>query len=163
MKTMKRKKIELLRKSHRQPTIDFIRIREGAQIPARATRDAAGYDLSSAESCTVPSGGRVLVHTGVSVRIPRHYHIEIRPRSGLALRHGITVLNTPGTVDADYRGELMVILFNTGEEAFAIEPGDRIAQAVVVRHADVVWREIDDFDDFGTTDRGHRGFGSTGI
>ena len=86
MKTMKRKKIELLRKSHRQPTIDFIRIREGAQIPARATRDAAGYDLSSAESCTVPSGGRVLVHTGVSVRIPRHYHIEIRPRSGLALR-----------------------------------------------------------------------------
>ena len=95
MKTMKRKKIELLRKSHRQPTIDFIRIREGAQIPARAT-------------CTVPSGGRVLVHTGVSVRIPRHYHIEIRPRSGLALRHGITVLNTPGTVDADYRGELMV-------------------------------------------------------
>ena len=64
---------------------------------------------------------------------------------------------------ADYRGELMVILFNTGEEAFAIEPGDRIAQAVVVRHADVVWREIDDFDDFGTTDRGNRGFGSTGI
>ena len=163
MKTMKRKKIELLRKSHRQPTIDFIRIREGAQIPARATRDAAGYDLSSAESCTVPSGGRVLVHTGVSVRIPRHYHIEIRPRSGLALRHGMKVLNTPGPVDADYRGDLMVILFNTGEEAFAIEPGDRIAQAVVVRHADVVWREIDDFDDFGTTDRGNRGFGSTGI
>ena len=159
MKTMKRKKIELLRKSHRQPTIDFIRIREGAQIPARATRDAAGYDLSSAESCTVPSGGRVLVHTGVSVRIPRHYHIEIRPRSGLALRHGITVLNTPGTVDADYRGEIGVIMVNLSNEEFTVNDGDRIAQMVVARHEQVEWQPVETLAD---SERGEGGFGHTG-
>ena len=145
------------------PQIDFVRIRSEAKVPTRATRDSAGYDLSSAESLTIKAHCRALIHTGVSVRIPKRYHIEIRPRSGLALRHGITVLNTPGTIDADYRGELMVVLFNTSDEDYAIEPGDRIAQAVVIRHADVVWRELDDFDDAEASERGDRGFGSTGM
>ena len=134
-------------------------------LPQYATPLSAGLDLRAnlEAPITLQPMERRLVPTGLRIALPEGYEAQVRPRSGLALKHGITLLNTPGTIDADYRGELMVILFNTGEEAFAIEPGDRIAQAVVVRHADVVWREIDDFDDFGTTDRGNRGFGSTGI
>ncbi len=145
------------------PEIRFVRIHPSATEPRRATRDAAGYDLTSAESCAISPGARRLVHTGISVRIPRHYHIEIRPRSGLALRCGITVLNAPGTVDADYRGELMVVLHNAGEEVFRIAPGDRIAQAVVIRHARPRWREVADIDCLGQSERGCKGFGSTGL
>ena len=130
-----------------------------ARVPQKQSAEAAGYDLSSAEDIEIPPHGRALVHTGLRVAPPAHSHIEIRPRSGLALKHGITVLNTPGTVDSDYRGELMVLLFNTSEEAFAVRKGDRIAQAVFMRHLDVRWVPV---DTFGTTERGEKGFGSTG-
>lgn len=131
-----------------------------AICPSRGTQSAAGYDLASCEFCEVPAHGRALIHTGIGVEIPDGFHIEIRPRSGLALRHGITVLNTPGTIDSDYRGELMIILFNTTDENFSVHPGDRIAQAVVMRHSDAEWIETEAFSE---SDRGEKGFGSTGI
>lgn len=131
----------------------------GAKIPEQKSAQAAGYDLASAEDIEIPPHGRALVHTGLRVAPPRNCHIEIRPRSGLALKHGITVLNTPGTVDADYRGELMVLLFNTTDIPFAVHTGDRIAQAVFMRHLTVQWVKADDLD---PTPRGEKGFGSTG-
>ncbi len=130
-----------------------------AQLPQKQSDQAAGYDLSSIENLTIPPHGRALVHTGLRVAPPPHTHIEIRPRSGLALKHGITVLNAPGTVDSDYRGELMVLLFNTSETPFEIHTGDRIAQAVFMRHLDVRWTPAASFD---KTTRGDKGFGSTG-
>ncbi len=114
----------------------------------------------SAENITIPPGERALVHTGLLIAPAQNCHVEVRPRSGLALKHGITVLNTPGTIDADYRGEIMIILFNTSKEPFDIHIGDRIAQAVVMRHENVQWKKVDSFD---TTERGSKGFGSTGI
>lgn len=130
-----------------------------AQIPKRGTHQAAGYDLTSAEDVVIPAGGRALVHTGLWVAPPKNCHIEIRPRSGLALKHGITVLNTPGTIDADYRGEIMIILFNTSTEDFEVKTGERVAQAVIMRHENVLWKVVDNLDD---TTRGTSGFGSTG-
>ena len=144
----------------RTPECRVIRRDGAARIPTAGTDQAAGYDLSSVEDVTVAARGRALVHTGLLVAPPQGYHIEIRPRSGLALHHGITVLNSPGTVDADYRGELMVILLNTSDEDFAVHAGDRIAQAVFMQHAVVRWTEVASFDD---TARGARGFGSTGM
>lgn len=147
-------------------TLEHLKNREcrvilrGGQVPKKGSLDAAGYDLTSAENLVVRAHARALVHTGIWVAPPRGTHIEIRPRSGLALQYGITVLNTPGTVDADYRGELMVILFNTSENDFSIRQGDRIAQAVFMKHLDVKWRQVQGFD---TTARGTQGFGSSGI
>lgn len=143
----------------RTPECRIIRKSENAVMPARGSDGAAGYDLTSSEELEIPAGGRALVHTGLLIAPPKGCHIEVRPRSGLALKHGITVLNTPGTIDEDYRGEIMVILFNTSNEPFCVKPGDRIAQAVVMRHENARWKEVLEFD---KTERGTSGFGSTG-
>jgi len=132
----------------------------GAKLPALGTMHAAGYDLSSIERVTLPPRGRELVRTGLAAAIPKGFHLEIRPRSGLALHHGITVLNAPGTIDADYRGELKVILFNTTDAPYTIEPGERIAQALLMRQQTITWEVVPSLDE---TTRGTSGFGSTGM
>jgi dUTP pyrophosphatase len=133
---------------------------EGLDLPRYATEGAAGMDVVSAENVTIAPGARHAVATGLAMAIPAGFEIQVRPRSGLALKHGITCLNTPGTIDSDYRGEVKVILANLGDEDFMIARGDRIAQLVVapVTHAAMV--EVDVLDD---TARGAGGFGSTGI
>jgi len=128
-------------------------------LPAYATDGAAGMDIVSAEDVTIASGGRHAVTTGLSVAIPRGFEIQVRPRSGLALKHGITVPNTPGTIDSDYRGELKVILINHGARSFAIERGDRVAQLVLAPVTRAAWVEVGELDQ---TERGEGGFGSTG-
>jgi dUTP pyrophosphatase len=133
-----------------------------AHLPECKTEGAAGADLSASipEPWTIEPGQRVLVPTGIALAIPQGFEGQIRPRSGLALRHGVTVLNAPGTIDSDYRGELKVLLINLGERPFVIEPGDRIAQLVIAACAcprfEVVW-ELDE------TQRGAGGYGSTGL
>ena len=128
-------------------------------LPAYATSGAAGMDIVSAEQVTIAPGARHAVATGLAVAIPEGYEIQVRPRSGLALKHGISVPNTPGTIDSDYRGELKVILINLGHEPFAIARGDRIAQLVLAPVVQAVWDEVADLD---ATERGEGGFGSTG-
>ena len=132
---------------------------EGLPLPAYATDGAAGMDLLAAAALTIPPGGRALVPTGLAIALPAGFELQVRPRSGLALRHGITVLNAPGTVDEDYRGEVGVILLNTGAEPFAVARGDRVAQAVFAPVARAAWQEVDALPD---TARGGDGFGSTG-
>lgn len=127
--------------------------------PKYETPQSAGADVRSKISIVVPAHGRVLVPTGMFVAIPEGYEIQVRPRSGLALKKGITVLNTPGCVDADYRGEIGVILFNTSDEDFPIEMGDRIAQIVLNKVEQINWVEVDELD---KTDRAD-GFGHTGV
>ena len=131
----------------------------GLALPAYATDGAAGMDVLAAEHVTIAPGQRHAVATGLSVAIPAGYEIQVRPRSGLALKHGITVPNTPGTIDSDYRGELKVILINHGAEDFAIARGDRVAQLVLAPVTQATWDEVDKLDD---TARGAGGFGSTG-
>ena len=131
----------------------------GLDLPAYATDGAAGMDVLSAESLTLKRGQRHAVATGLSMAIPQGYEIQVRPRSGLALKHGITVPNTPGTIDSDYRGELKIILINYGEDDFAIERGDRVAQLVLAPVTQAAWEEVEDLD---ATTRGEGGFGSTG-
>ena len=131
----------------------------GLEFPAYATPGAAGMDVLAAEALTLVPGGRHAVATGFAVAIPPGYEIQVRPRSGLALKHGISVPNTPGTIDSDYRGELKVILINHGSEAFAIGRGDRIAQLVLAPVTQAAWNEVAELDD---TERGAGGFGSTG-
>ena len=131
----------------------------GLDLPVYATEGAAGMDVLSAETVTIGAGKRHAVGTGLAVAIPAGYEIQVRPRSGLALKHGITVPNTPGTIDSDYRGELKVILINHGEDSFAISRGDRIAQLVLAPVTQGTWEEVEELDD---TDRGAGGFGSTG-
>ena len=134
---------------------------EGLPLPSYATAGAAGMDLIAAvqEPVTVAPGGRTLIPTGLTIALPPGYELQIRPRSGLALRHGITLPNTPGTIDEDYRGEIGVIVLNTGTEAFVIERGARIAQAVLAPVSRAVWREVASLD---VTARDAGGFGSTG-
>ena len=132
---------------------------EGLARPAYATPGAAGMDVLAAEDVTLAPGGRHAVATGFAVAIPPGYEIQVRPRSGLALKHGISVPNTPGTIDSDYRGELKVIVINHGSEAFAIARGDRIAQLVLAPVTQAAWDEVAELDD---TARGAGGFGSTG-
>ena len=129
--------------------------------PAYATELSAGVDVRAniAEPIILKPLQRVLVPTGLFVAIPKGYEIQVRPRSGLALKHGITVLNSPGTIDADYRGELRTILVNLSEEPFEIVPGERIAQMVLAKHEVIEWEEVSELDD---TERGVGGFGSTG-
>lgn len=133
---------------------------KGLPLPAYATVGAAGMDVVAAEELDLMPGQRHAVATGFAIAIPDGYEVQVRPRSGLALKHGITVPNTPGTIDSDYRGELKVILINHGDAPFAIRRGDRIAQLVVapVQRAD--FAEVDDLD---ATARGAGGFGSTGV
>ena len=132
---------------------------QGLALPAYATHGAAGMDVLSAEAVTIAPGARHAVATGLAVAIPPGYEIQVRPRSGLALKHGITVPNTPGTIDSDYRGELKVILMNSGSEPFAIARGDRVAQLVLAPVTQAAWQEVGDLDE---TARGTGGFGSTG-
>lgn len=132
---------------------------EGLPLPAYASAQAAGMDVLSAEELTLAPGQRHAVATGFAIAIPAGYEVQVRPRSGLALKHGITCLNTPGTIDADYRGEVKVILANLGSEPFPIARGDRIAQLVPapVQHA-----RFDEVEELDETARGAGGFGSTG-
>ena len=132
---------------------------EGLPRPAYATPGAAGMDVVAAKEVTLAPGERHAVATGFSVAIPDGYEIQVRPRSGLALKHGITVPNTPGTIDSDYRGELKVILLNHGAEPFPIHRGDRIAQLVLAPVTRAAWEEVAELDE---THRGAGGFGSTG-
>lgn len=132
---------------------------EGLELPHYATPGAAGMDVLCAEEITLAPGSRHAVATGLSVAIPPGYEIQVRPRSGLALKHGISVPNTPGTIDSDYRGELKVILINHGAEPFAIHRGDRIAQLVLAPVTLADWEEVAELDE---TERGSGGFGSTG-
>ena len=134
---------------------------EGLKLPAYATPGAAGMDLLAAvaEPLTLAPGARALVPTGLKIALPAGYELQVRPRSGLALKHGIILPNSPGTVDEDYRGELQVIVMNAGEAAFTIERGMRIAQAVVSPVVRARWQEVDTLPE---TVRGEGGFGSTG-
>ena len=131
----------------------------GLELPQYATTGAAGMDVLAAEDVTIEPGARHAVATGLAVAIPPGYEIQVRPRSGLALKHGISVPNTPGTIDSDYRGELKVILINHGTEAFPVHRGDRVAQLVLAPVTLAEWHEVAELD---STVRGSGGFGSTG-
>lgn len=133
----------------------------GLSLPTYATAQAAGVDLTAAlaEAIELAPGERALIPTGLSIALPPGYEAQIRPRSGLAIKNGVTVLNTPGTVDADYRGEIKVVLINHGQEPFIVERGMRIAQMVIARHANVKWKVVEALE---ATLRGAGGFGSTG-
>ncbi len=138
-------------------------INKGHQpLPAYATVQSAGMDLRAnlAESIVLHPMERRLIPTGLHIALPAGYEAQIRPRSGLALKHGITVLNTPGTVDADYRGEVMVLLINFSQEDFVINDGERIAQMVIARHEQGLFVEVEELDD---TERGEGGYGHTGV
>lgn len=130
-------------------------------LPLYQTPLSAGMDVRAdlEQSVTLAPLGRAMIPTGLYVELPEGYEMQVRPRSGLAAKHGITVLNSPGTIDADYRGEIRIILVNLSSEAFTIEPGERIAQLVVARHEQVEWKPV---EELGTTERGTGGFGSTG-
>ncbi|WP_420607590.1 dUTP diphosphatase [Novosphingopyxis sp.] len=132
----------------------------GLDLPRHETPGAAGMDICSAESTALRAGARALIATGFAVAIPEGFEIQVRPRSGLAFKHGISVLNTPGTIDSDYRGEVKVLLANLSEEDFAISKGDRIAQIVVAPVQRGVMVEVEKLSD---TERGTGGFGSTGV
>ena len=132
----------------------------GLPLPAYATEHAAGMDVVAAEELTLAPGGRHAVATGFAIAIPEGYEVQVRPRSGLALKHGITCLNTPGTIDHDYRGEVKVILANLGDEPFEIRRGDRIAQLVPAPVQRASFAEV---EALGDTTRGAGGFGSTGV
>lgn len=135
---------------------------KGLPLPAYETPNSAGMDLRAAinENITIKSGERALIKTGFAMSLPSGYEAQVRPRSGLALKKGITVLNTPGTVDADYRGEVGVILFNSSNEDFIVERGMRIAQMVIAPCVQAEMIEVEDLDE---TERGAGGFGSTGV
>lgn len=134
----------------------------GLPLPEYATADSAGVDLMAAIEAplTLAPGARALVPAGIAIALPSGYEAQVRPRSGLAIKHGIILPNAPGTIDADYRGEIQVILANLGTETFTIEPGMRIAQMVVAPVSRVAWEPVDALPDSG---RGAGGFGSTGL
>jgi dUTP pyrophosphatase len=128
-------------------------------LPAYATAGAAGMDVVAAEDVDLAPGARHAVATGLALAIPEGFEIQVRPRSGLALKHGVTVPNTPGTIDSDYRGELKVIMINLGMETFSVRRGDRVAQLVLAPVTRASWLEVETLDE---TARGEGGFGSTG-
>ena len=132
---------------------------KGLRLPSCASAGAAGLDVVAAEDFSLLPGERAAIPTGFAVAIPEGYEIQVRPRSGLALRHGVTCLNTPGTIDSDYRGEIKVILANLGNEPFSAARGERIAQLVVAPITRARFAEVDTLDE---TERGAGGFGSTG-
>lgn len=144
-------------------TIPVTRLRhsEGLALPAYATEHSAGMDLLAAVETTIKlaPGARILVPTGLSIALPEGYEAQIRPRSGLAYKHGISLVNSPGTIDADYRGEVGVLLINLGQELFVIERGMRIAQMVIAPYSRAQFSEVLELP---STDRGAGGFGSTG-
>ena len=130
-------------------------------LPAYQTEHAAGMDVHAAidTPITLQSLERALISTGFFIELPVGYEAQVRPRSGLAYKHGLTVLNSPGTIDADYRGEVKVLLVNLSNEAYTVQPGERIAQVVVAKHEQVTWQEVDSLSE---TTRGAGGYGSTG-
>ena len=134
----------------------------GLPLPKYATSLSAGMDLSAAleDALELGPGDRILVPTGLSIALPPGYEAQVRPRSGLAVKYGVTVLNSPGTIDADYRGEIKVALINHGKEPFTIERGMRVAQMVVEKHEHIEWEVVKDLEE---TERGDGGFGSTGV
>ncbi|MGN0211917.1 MAG: dUTP diphosphatase [Muribaculaceae bacterium] len=136
--------------------------KSGNQLPAYSTADSAGMDLraSLTEPVELRPMQRALIPTGIHIALPKGYECQIRPRSGLALKHGVTVLNTPGTIDADYRGEICVILVNLSDKTFVVNDGERVCQMVVTRYDKVEWQLVDSLDD---TERGEGGFGHTGV
>ncbi len=136
------------------------RLRPDAILPTYMTDGAAGMDLAAAEAVTLAPGARALVGTGLAIAVPPGHEAQVRPRSGLAAKHGVTCLNSPGTIDSDYRGEVKVLLVNHGAEPFAVTPGLRIAQLVV---APVARAEVQVVDELPPTGRGGGGFGSTGV
>ena len=151
----------------REPSVLPVKVRvlahgEGLPLPAWQTAGAAGADLRAAviEPLLLPPGQRVVVPTGIALALPSGWEAQVRPRSGLAVRHGVTVLNAPGTVDADYRGELWVPLINHGDAAFTVARGDRIAQLVLAPVVRAQWERVEALPD--DTERGDGGFGSTG-
>ena len=131
-------------------------------LPAYSTTFAAGMDVRAdlAEPITLAPLERAMVPTGLYLEIPVGYEVQVRPRSGLAAKKGVTVLNTPGTIDADYRGEVKVILVNLSNEPFVVEPGERIAQLVLAKHEVIEWEEV---EELAESARGEGGFGSTGV
>ena len=135
---------------------------EGAIIPEYKTSGAAGADVCAflSEPVVIKSGEFAMIPTGLSFAIPEGYEIQVRPRSGLAAKNGVTVLNTPGTIDSDYRGEVKVILINHGKDAFTVNNGDRIAQLIVAPVTQGIFEKTDELD---STERGECGFGSTGV
>lgn len=135
--------------------------KSGQALPAYATELAAGMDVRAAisEPIVLKPLGRAMVPTGLFIEIPAGYEVQVRPRSGLAAKKGVTVLNAPGTIDADYRGEVCVILVNLSDEAFTVESGERIAQLVLAKHEVIEWEEVSELTESG---RGKGGFGSTG-
>lgn len=145
------------------PVIDVVRLShaEGLALPSYATEGAAGMDLLAAvmSPMVIPPGARMLVPTGLRIAIPTGYELQVRPRSGLALKNGIVLPNSPGTIDEDYRGELGVIVMNCGDAPFTVERGMRIAQAVIAPVVRAAWREVVELPN---TARGTGGFGSTG-
>ncbi|MDA8637806.1 dUTP diphosphatase [Rhodospirillales bacterium] len=144
--------------------VDIMRLPHGEDLalPSYATPDSAGMDLLSAEDgdVTLAPGARAMIATGIAIALPSGYEAQVRPRSGLAAKHGVTVANSPGTIDADYRGEIKVILINLGDAPVTLSRGDRIAQMIVAPVVQAAWNEVSDLDN---TDRGAGGFGSTGI
>ena len=139
--------------------LPIVRLREGARIPERAYAGDAGFDLATCEPLRLGPGERAVVHTGVAVAIPEGFAGFVQPRSGLAARHGIAVVNSPGLIDSGYRGEIRVVLLNTDREhAFAAAAGERIAQLVVLPVPEL---EVVELDELPATDRGVRGFGSS--
>jgi dUTP pyrophosphatase len=144
------------------PTVQILTLPHGRglNLPTYATASAAGADLVAAEDATISPGGVHAVATGIALAIPEGYEGQVRPRSGLALKHGVTVLNAPGTIDADYRGEVRVILINHGSEPFKVARGDRIAQLVIAPVAPARFERVEALP---ATARGDGGFGSTGL
>ena len=141
-------------------TVKFRRIDPSAELPTYAHPGDAGMDIRSIEELTIEPGARALVHTGLVMVLPPGYEAQVRPRSGLALKNGVTVLNTPGTIDEGYRGEIGVILANFGSEPFKVEKGAKIAQMVIAPYTRAEIAETDEVDD---TVRGTGGFGSSGL
>lgn len=139
----------------------FLPARQGVMPPTRQSDEAAGYDLYSPDEYIIQPHKRCTIGLGFHVELPYGYHMEIRPRSGLARDYGITVLNSPGTVDSDFRGEVCVVLYNTDDEPFHVKRGDRIAQGVIMKHEDVTWVRSS-YQSLRWTSRGENGFGSTG-
>lgn len=135
---------------------------QGLPLPEYATEHSAGMDLLAAvdTDVTIIAGRHALIKTGIAIALPQGYEAQVRPRSGLALKHGITVLNSPGTVDADYRGEIGVILINHGNQDFVVTRGMRIAQLIIAQYARAVWQQADTLEESA---RGAGGFGSTGV
>ena len=132
------------------------------KLPEYATSMSAGFDLRAnlKKPVTLKAGDRILIGTGLFIALEPGYEAQVRPRSGLALKKGITVLNAPGTIDADYRGEIGVILYNASKEDFVIEPGERIAQMVIAKYEQITWEQVEVLDE---TERGSGGYGHTGV